>query len=87
MYLGISPSTDMSLGNNLYALPPGVVKFSPDNKTLVADITREKLANAPHFAKDDWSELSNTAWAQKVYAYYGQSPVFQGGTLQPTGRH
>ncbi len=86
MYLIISPSTDMSLGNNYYALPPGAVKFSTDQKTLVADITREKLANGPHFAKDDWSELSNTAWAHKVYQYYGQMPAFEGSTLQPTGR-
>lgn len=86
MYLIISPSPDMSLGNNLYALPPQAVKFNTDQKALVADIMREKLTNAPHFAKDDWSELSNTAWAHKVYQYYGQSPNFQGTTLQPTGR-
>lgn len=86
VYLVISPSSDMSLGNNLYALPPGVVKFSTDQKTLVADITREKLGNAPHFANEDWSELSNTAWAQKVYQYYGQAGALPNGALQPTGR-
>lgn len=86
MYVVISPSTDMALGNNYYALPPGAVKFAPDGKKLVADITRQKLADAPHFAKDDWSELSNTAWSQRVYGYYGQPTAFPNGELQPTGR-
>ena len=76
----------MSLGDNYYALPPGALKFSTDQKTLVADITREKLSNAPHFAKNEWSELSNSAWAQKVYAYFGQAGSLAGVTLEPTGR-
>jgi sporulation protein YlmC with PRC-barrel domain len=85
LYVVISPSTSLNLGNNYYALPPKAVKFSPDDKTLVAEINRDKLANAPHFTKDDWSELSDTAWAHKVYQYYGQ-PAFQNPEIQPTGR-
>lgn len=86
LYVVLSPSADMNLGNNYYALPPKAIRFSTDNKTLVADVTREKLSSAPHFAKDDWSELSDTAWARKVYQYYGQPASFENGALQPTGR-
>jgi len=87
IYIVLSPTSEMNLGNNYYALPPKAVKLSTDQKTLVGDLTRAKLANAPHFAKDDWSELSNTGWAQKVYEYYGLSaPLPTTGTLQPTGR-
>lgn len=85
MYVIISPSSDMSLGNNYYALPPRAVRMSTDQKNLTADITREKLSNGPHFAKDDWSELSNTAWAHKVYQYYGQQPAVSASKVQPTG--
>lgn len=86
MYLILSPSSDMSLGDNYYALPPGAVKFSTDQKTLVTDITRQKLSNGPHLAKNEWSELSNTEWARKVYTYYGQAGSFPGAALEPTGR-
>jgi len=85
VYVILSPSSDMNLSKNYYALPPGAVRFSPDKKSLVADITREKLSNGPHFAKDDWSELSNAAWAQKVYTYYGQRSVFSTPAARPTG--
>jgi len=85
LYVVLSPTTDMNLGNNYYAIPPTALKLNPDQKVLVAsDLSREKLSNAPHFTKDDWSQLSNTAWAHKLYQYYGQT--FQPVGLQPTGR-
>jgi hypothetical protein len=86
IYAILSPSSDLNLGNNLYAVPPKALKVSTNQNVLVTDITREKLSNAPHFAKDDYSELSNTVWAQKVYQYYGQQGTFPNGQLQPTGR-
>jgi sporulation protein YlmC with PRC-barrel domain len=84
LYVVISPSTEMNPGNNYYAIPPKALQLSPDQKALVADLSREKLSKAPHFAKDNWSELSNTAWAQKDYQYFGQS--FRSEGLVPTGR-
>jgi hypothetical protein len=87
LYTIISPSSDLNLGNNYYALPPQALKLNADAKALVTDVTREKLSSAPHFAKDDWAELSDMAWAQKVYQYYGQPATFQTGALQPTGRN
>jgi len=86
MYAVLAPASDMNLGNDYYAIPPKSLKLSTDQKTLVADVTREKLSNAPHFAKDDWSHLSDTAWAHKVYEYYGQPASFQTRDIQPTGR-
>ena len=84
LFVVISPSTEMKLGNNYYAIPPKALQLSPDQKALVADLSREKLSNAPHFAKDNWSELSNTAWAEKDYQYFGQA--FRREGLVPTGR-
>jgi sporulation protein YlmC with PRC-barrel domain len=86
LFVVISPSSDLNLGNDYYALPPQALKLNADAKALVTDVTREKLSSAPHFAKDDWSELSDMAWAQKVYQYYGQPATFQTEELQPTGR-
>jgi sporulation protein YlmC with PRC-barrel domain len=86
VYLVLSPSSEMNLGKNYYALPPKAVKWSTDQKTLVTDLTRNKLANAPHFTKDDWSELSNTSWTQRNYQYYGQTNTISNSVLEPTGR-
>jgi sporulation protein YlmC with PRC-barrel domain len=84
LYVVLFPCTEMNLGNTYYAIPPKALTLSPDQKGLVSDLSREKLASAPHFAKDDLSELSNSAWARKDYQYFGQA--FPTGGLVPTGR-
>lgn len=87
LYVILSPSSSMHLGNNLYALPPDAFTPGSDGKSLVSNIDQAKLSSAPHFAKNDWSKLANPAWAASVYQYYGKQPWFQqGGGLQPTGR-
>lgn len=85
VYVIFSPAYSMKLGSNLYALPPNALSLSPDQKNLVCNIDKDKLSNAPHFAKSQWPDLSSPAYAQQVYAFYGKQLWFQGG-LQPTGR-
>ncbi len=84
-YVILSPDSSLNLGNNLYALPP-MLTLGSDQKTFTADITKDKLAGAPHFAKDNWSEISSPTFASQVYQYYGKQPYFgTSGGLQPTG--
>jgi len=85
-YVILQPDRNLKLGNNLYALPPDAFAMGADHKTLGADLTKEKLAGAPHFSKDNWATLSDPQWASQVYQYYGKQAYFQNGGLQPTGR-
>ena len=83
----LNPDSSLNLGNNFYALPPNALTLSSDQKNLVSDLTKEKLASAPYFAKDQWQNLSDPSFASKVYQYYGKQAWFQSGSgLQPTGR-
>ncbi len=87
-YLILSPATGLGLGNNLYALPPNAFSINKDGKSLTSDVTKEKLAGAPHFDKNNWAQISDPAWAAQVYQYYGKQAYFDttSSTLQPTGR-
>jgi len=86
-YAILNPDSDLKLGNNYYALPPNALTLSSDQKYLVSDLNRDKLAAAPHFAREQWQDLSDPAYGSKVYQYYGKQPYFESGTkLQPTGR-
>jgi len=94
VYMVFSPSRRLDLGDNLYALPPNILTWNVEQKTFVSDIGKEKLQAAPHFAKDDWSNLSDPSFASQVYHYYGKQPFFQTGeneqttpSLKPTGRN
>ena len=83
----LNPDSSLNLGNNFYALPPNALTLSSDQKNLVSDLTKDKLASAPHFVKDQWQNLSDPSFASKVYQYYGKQAWFETGSgLQPTGR-
>ena len=83
----LNPDSSLNLGNNFYALPPNALTLSSDQKDLVSDLNKDKLASAPHFAKNQWESLSDPSFASKVYQYYGKQAYFEaGGALRPTGR-
>jgi sporulation protein YlmC with PRC-barrel domain len=83
----LNPDSNLNLGNDVYALPPDAFTWNAEQKSLVSDLTRDKLAAAPHFEKDQLQRLSDPAYALKVYQYYGKQAYFEGGKpLQPTGK-
>jgi len=88
VYVILSPDSILNLlGSQYLALPPSSLMASTDRKALTTDLTKEKLAGAPYFAKDNWGNLSNRTWASQVYQYYGRRAYFDAGSrLQPTGR-
>jgi len=86
-FVVLNPDSSLNLGNNLYSLPPNAITWNSDQKMLVSDINRDKLAAAPHIEKEQWSMLSDPAFASKIYQYYGKQAYFEsGGTLKPTGK-
>lgn len=87
VYVILSPDSSLKLGNDYFVLPPAALMVSTDGKYLATDLTKEKLAGAPHVSKDNWANLSNRTWASQVYQYYGKQPYFENGSrLEPTGR-
>ena len=85
-FVVLNPDSSLNLGNNLYSLPPNAITWNSDQKMLVSDINRDKLAAAPHIEKEQWSMLSDPAFASKIYQYYGKQAYFESGTLKPTGK-
>lgn len=83
VYVILSPDRSLNLGDNLYAFPPNALTLSSDQKFLVTDINKDRLAGAPHFAKNSWPNLADTSWASQVYQYHGKQAYFQSG-MQPT---
>ncbi len=85
-YVILQPDSSLQLGNNLYALPPQALTLSADQKNLVSNIDKAKLASAPHFDKSKWPNLSDPTFASQVYQYYGKQAYFSTGNMAPTGR-
>lgn len=87
LYTLLQPESSLNLGDNLYALPSDALTLSTDRRHLVSNIDQQKLASAPHFAKNNWPNLTDATFASQVYQYYGKQAWFGAGSqAQPTGR-
>ena len=88
LYVVFEPASSLNLGSNLYAMPSDAFTLGSDQKHLVTNIDREKLAAAPHFDKNTWPNVKDAAFASQVYQYYGKQAWFNNATpgYQPTGR-
>jgi sporulation protein YlmC with PRC-barrel domain len=83
LYVIFAPDRNMDAGDNLYAFPPNAFTLGGDQKALVTDINKERLAGAPHFTKNNWPNLADSTWATQVYQYHGKQAYFSTG-IQPT---
>lgn len=81
-YVVVSTGGFLGIGDKLHALPWEAVKTKPgtdkDGDKLVVDLTKERLTKAPEFKKDDWARMSEPAYMNSLYAYYGISPYWTG---------
>src|SRR5262245_2020060 len=68
------------------ALPPNALTPSADRQSLTTSIDAGKLASAPHFERDHWPDMTDPAWAARLYQNYGKQAYFESGELRPTGR-
>ncbi len=57
-----------------YTAVPFTAFSRKDDKTLMLDISKERLAQAPTFDKNSWPDMTDRKWSEDVYRYYGQKP-------------
>jgi sporulation protein YlmC with PRC-barrel domain len=66
----------LGIGNKLFAVPWEMLTVDEDRQCLVLDIDKKTLENAPGFDKDNWPDMSDAAWGNQVYSYYGRKPYW-----------
>ncbi len=72
----ISSGGFIGIGNELSAVPPAALRFTADRETLQLDISKEALANAPHFKADQWPDFAQPTYADGIYRAYRIAPYF-----------
>lgn len=60
-----------------FAVPWEALRIAPHERRVVLDISKERLENAPGFAKDNWPKTVDREWLRGVYAYYGYTPYWE----------
>lgn len=69
-YAVVSFGGVLGLGEKLFAVPWSALTVDRQNKCLVLNVSKEKLADAPGFNKDDWPNFADSAFASKLDTYY-----------------
>jgi len=68
----------LGLGDKLFAIPLEALTFDTQDRTIILDVDKEVLANAPGFDKDRWPNNAQyeAGWLLDIYEYYGYSPYW-----------
>jgi sporulation protein YlmC with PRC-barrel domain len=64
----------LGVGEKLFAIPWQSLKLDRADNRFVLNIDKERLRNAPGFDRDKWPDMTEPAWSQRVYAFYGAEP-------------
>lgn len=68
----------LGLGETYFPVPWKSLQDKPGaKKTLLLDIMKEKLKNAPHIDKDQWSSLADRRWGADIHTYYAQQVYWE----------
>lgn len=62
----------LGLGKKLFAVPWTALTLDPENKRFTLNVSKESLAHAPGFDKDDWPDFADKIWADNVHNFYQQ---------------
>ncbi len=77
-YVVLSFGGFLGLGDKLFAIPLEALTFDTGEHTVILDLNKEVLRNAPGFDKDHWPDNAQyeAGWLLDIYEYYGYSPYW-----------
>jgi sporulation protein YlmC with PRC-barrel domain len=66
----------LGMGNKLFAIPWEALTLNERDHEFILNVDKQRLDNAPGFDKDNWPDMADPAFGQKVYDYYGYKPYW-----------
>jgi len=67
----------LGLGDKLFAVPWSALKVDEDDKCFILNVDKATIEAAPGFDKDNWPNMSDTAWGSKISDYYHVKPYWE----------
>ncbi|MEX0899375.1 MAG: PRC-barrel domain-containing protein [Gammaproteobacteria bacterium] len=61
----------LGMADKLFAVPWSALILDTRNKRFLLNVEKDRLKDAPGFDKDDWPNMRDEVWANKVRSYYG----------------
>jgi hypothetical protein len=74
----------LGMGDKLFALPWEVLHYNEGQGAYVINVDKETLQNAPGFEEDDWPDMTDPSWTDRLRRHYNL-PEASGPRLGGTG--
>jgi hypothetical protein len=70
-YAVVSFGGFLGIWDKLFVVPWKALSLRPAEKAFFLDIPKEKLENAPGFDKDEWPNMADKDWVERIDKFYG----------------
>ncbi|MDD5701674.1 MAG: PRC-barrel domain-containing protein [Dehalococcoidales bacterium] len=77
IYVVVSAGGSLLREGQFYAIPWEAMEVSLHDKKLILNVSKETMANAPSFGKNEWPDQSDLSWMNDIYSYYGHEPYWK----------
>jgi sporulation protein YlmC with PRC-barrel domain/Cu/Ag efflux protein CusF len=72
----------LGLGEKYFAVPFSALTPAPgerrgDQERFLLNVDQERLKNAPGFERNNWPNMADRTWGERIYSYYGVSPYWE----------
>jgi sporulation protein YlmC with PRC-barrel domain len=72
----------LGIGEKITPIPIDALTFKGE-KTVLVNISKNKLAKAPTFERSQRPDFSNRQWTEDTYRFYGAQPFWKEGSTEP----
>ncbi len=69
-YAVLSYGGFLGIADKLFAVPWGALTLDTENKRFILNVEKGRLENAPGFDKDDWPDMADPQWQEKIKSFY-----------------
>jgi hypothetical protein len=77
VYAVLSFGEFLGFGGKLLAIPWSALDLDTNQRVFVLDAAREKLENAPGFDEENWPDLGDPDWTDRIHTHFGMLPYGQ----------
>lgn len=61
----------LNMGDKLFAIPWEALDVDTENQCFILNVDKDRLENAPGFDKDNWPNMADPKFRDRVYNHYG----------------
>ncbi len=70
-YVVLSFGGLLGMGDKYFAFPWKSISYSPEDKSFILNVSKDKLEDAEGFDKDHWPDMSDEQWGKDINDLYG----------------